>query len=197
MTHIALIGDSIFDNAAYTNGGPALIDHIRRLLPTNTTADLLAKDGALISDVKAQLENLRPEHTQLVLSVGGNNALLNAGVLDLHVASSGEAYFHLETVVDEFEAAYRNLIEECMQLKRPLCVCTIYEGSFDDLVYQKIVKLALRAFNDAIQMVAHDHCLPVIELRRVCTRAEDYANPIEPSVIGGEKIARAILKTLL
>lgn len=197
MTHIALIGDSIFDNAAYTNGGPALIDHIRRLLPAHSTADLLAKDGALISDVKAQLENLRPEHTQLVLSVGGNNALLNAGVLDLQVASSGEAYFHLETVVDEFEAAYRNLIEECMQLNRPLCVCTIYEGSFDDLVYQKIVKLALRAFNDAIQLVAHDYCLPVIELRRVCTRAEDYANPIEPSVIGGEKIARAILKTLL
>jgi hypothetical protein len=35
--------------------------------------------------------------------------------------------------------------------------------------------------------------LPVIDLRSICNRPEDYANPIEPSSIGGEKIARAIV----
>jgi hypothetical protein len=34
----------------------------------------------------------------------------------------------------------------------------------------------------------------VIELRAVCSRPEDYANPIEPSSAGGEKIARAIAR---
>jgi hypothetical protein len=36
--------------------------------------------------------------------------------------------------------------------------------------------------------------LPVLELRRVCTSVIDYANPIEPSDIGGAKIAKRILE---
>lgn len=36
----------------------------------------------------------------------------------------------------------------------------------------------------------------MIELRALCTRPEDYANPIEPSSIGGEKIARAIARVV-
>jgi len=42
--------------------------------------------------------------------------------------------------------------------------------------------------------VALEKGLPVIELRAVCARPEDYANPIEPSSVGGEKIARAIVR---
>jgi hypothetical protein len=34
--------------------------------------------------------------------------------------------------------------------------------------------------------------LPVIDLRLICDRDEDYANPIQPSVRSGEKIAAAI-----
>jgi hypothetical protein len=33
----------------------------------------------------------------------------------------------------------------------------------------------------------------VIDLRSVCVTAEDYANPIEPSSVGGAKIARVIV----
>lgn len=36
--------------------------------------------------------------------------------------------------------------------------------------------------------------LPVIGLRLICDQREDYANPIEPSAIGGEKIATAIAR---
>jgi hypothetical protein len=36
----------------------------------------------------------------------------------------------------------------------------------------------------------------VIDLRLVCTEPADYANPIEPSSGGGEKIARAIVTAL-
>jgi hypothetical protein len=50
----------------------------------------------------------------------------------------------------------------------------------------------LSATLDAIVRTAVDHKLKVIELRSVCTRPEDYANPIEPSSIGAAKIARAI-----
>ena len=89
MTHIALLGDSIFDNAPYTEGGPAVIDHLRAILPSGHSADLLAVDGAIIQDVGTQLQRLNPHHTHLVLSIGGNDALQNAGILELAVTSSG------------------------------------------------------------------------------------------------------------
>jgi hypothetical protein len=72
----------------------------------------------------------------------------------------------------------------------PLTVCTIYSGCFPDPQYQRIVSTALTIFNDTILRVAIEHALPVIDLRTVCANPEDYANPIDPSSAGGEKIAR-------
>jgi hypothetical protein len=57
---------------------------------------------------------------------------------------------------------------------------------------------ALGLLADLAKQFEHDyraaiaHRLPVIDLRAFCTNPEDYANPIEPSSAGGEKIARAI-----
>ncbi len=51
-------------------------------------------------------------------------------------------------------------------------------------------------FNDVIARTAHAHGLDLIELRLVCTKPSDYANPIEPSGAGGAKIARAIASAL-
>jgi hypothetical protein len=50
-----------------------------------------------------------------------------------------------------------------------------------------------RLFNDVIIQCANDSDCPVIDLRTICTEREDYFNPIEPSAIGGEKIAKAII----
>ena len=38
--------------------------------------------------------------------------------------------------------------------------------------------------------------LPLIDLRVLCNKDEDYANPIEPSCIGGLKIAKTIKKVI-
>lgn len=38
------------------------------------------------------------------------------------------------------------------------------------------------------------HNLPVIDLRLVCCEPSDYANAIEPSSLGGEKITDNIVK---
>jgi hypothetical protein len=51
-------------------------------------------------------------------------------------------------------------------------------------------------FDDAIIRAALEREMSVIELRLVCSEARDYANPIEPSVIGGGKIASAIVGAL-
>jgi len=80
-----------------------------------------------------------------------------------------------------------------MRLALPLTICTIYNGCFPDPGYQRTVSTALMVFNDVILRVAIESQLSVIDLRAVCANPEDYANPIEPSSVGGEKIARVIV----
>ena len=76
---------------------------------------------------------------------------------------------------------------------RPSLGRTVYNGCFDDQSFQRIASTILTVFNDAIIRVAIEHSLPVIDLRSVCATTEDYANSIEPSSVGGEKIARVIV----
>jgi len=52
----------------------------------------------------------------------------------------------------------------------------------------------LTMFNDCIVRAAFAHDLPLLDLRLICTEEADYANPIEPSARGGEKIARRIVE---
>ena len=77
----------------------------------------------------------------------------------------------------------------------PTTVCTIYNGNLSGQE-GAAARVALMAFNDVILRVAFESKLQVIDLRLVCTEPADYANPIEPSSRGGEKIARAIMRSL-
>src|SRR5437868_12036949 len=82
MPHVVLLGDSVFDNGAYVGGDPDVVRQVRELLPPGAGAALNARDGAVIADVASQLARLPAGATHLVISVGGNDALLNVGVLE-------------------------------------------------------------------------------------------------------------------
>jgi hypothetical protein len=93
---------------------------------------------------------------------------------------------------DEFRADYMRAIEQVCRLEKPTCLCTIYNANMTQDVALPI-QAAVAVLNDKIYSVANERHLAVIDLRRICNRPEDYANPIEPSDIGGMKIASAIL----
>jgi len=196
MPHLVLIGDSIFDNGAYTDGDPSVVEQVSSMLSTQWQTTLGAIDGSTTQDIAAQLADLPEDTSHLVLSVGGNNALLRADVLEAPVSSSGEALLLLGNAAAEFEASYRSMLALCLKVGVPLVVCTIYHGNFPDPSYRACVAVALCAFNDAIIRVASEHALKVIDLRRICVDAADYANPIEPSSRGGKKIAAAIARAI-
>src|SRR3954468_2790312 len=73
--HVVLLGDSIFDNKSYVGAGPAVIDQLRRELPSGWQATLLAVDGRTASEVAHQLRGLPRDASHLVVSAGGNDAL--------------------------------------------------------------------------------------------------------------------------
>jgi lysophospholipase L1-like esterase len=190
--NVVLLGDSIFDNGAYTRGKPDVLAQMLRSLPQGWTCSLLARDGATTAGVAAQLARLPPAATHLVLSVGGNDALQRQTILQARAGSVAEGIDLLGDAVGQFESAYRKVAQACLAYHLPLVVCTIYNGNFADPAYRKIVRSAVALFDDAIIRTAIEHRLTVIDLRAVCANAEDYANPIEPSSTGAAKIARAI-----
>jgi hypothetical protein len=193
MARVVLLGDSVFDNAHYTQGGPDVIWQVREILPAGWDASLLAVDGATTEDIPSQLSGLSADASHLVLSVGGNDALMNSSILQKPAESMSQAIGALADLSQSFEQRYRRVVAACLKTHLPLTVCTIYNGNFPD-GFQRLVSTALMVFNDVILRVAIEIRLTVIDLRFVCCAAEDYANPIEPSSIGGAKIARAIVK---
>ena len=75
MGHIVLLGDSIFDNAAYVPGEPDVVSQVSAKLPHGWRATLCAVDGAVTRSVEQQLQDIPIDATHLVVSVGGNDAL--------------------------------------------------------------------------------------------------------------------------
>lgn len=193
MSHLVLLGDSILDNAAYTRGGPDVVTQVRVLLPKQWKASLLAVDGSTTDDVTAQLDRLPSDATHIVLSVGGNDALMHLDVLQEPVSSVAESLETLAEIASDFERRYLLAVDACMDTRVSLAVCTIYDGCFDDLSFQRIASVTLMLFNDAIIRIAAERGIPVIDLRSICAQQEDYANPIEPSSVGGEKISSVIV----
>ena len=195
--HVVLLGDSIFDNALYVPGGPSLTEHVRRLMPRDWRATMLALDGAVVSSVFRQLERLPADATHLVLSVGGNNALGTAGnYFSLEAESVRDALEKIAEAHREFAAEYARLIDELRAFEKPLTVCTIYDA-IPGLAPAEIAGLCL--FNDVITRHAFRAGATLIDLRLTCREKSDYSglSPIEPSASGGGKIARAIVNAVL
>jgi lysophospholipase L1-like esterase len=194
MNHIVLLGDSVFDNKPYIDGGLDVIEQIRRQIPAGWKASLLAVDGSVVENVRKQALDLPDDATHLVISAGGNDAILNAGILQQKVASSAEVLDKLADIAGEFERHYREMLQSVLSLNKPTAVCTIYYPRIPEPFTQKIAVAALAAFNDVIIRLAFMSGVPLIDLRLVCDEDSDYANEIEPSEKGGGKIANAIVR---
>ena len=189
--HVVLLGDSIFDNAAYVPRGRDVFTHLRAMLRESGSVTLLAVDGAVIDDVHVQLRSVPRDASHLVLSVGGNDTLRYAHLLGDATRSGPRLLNDFAKAVRDFDQRYRRLIGAVVRLRVPMVACTIYEGNLPtDIARQAAAALGM--FNDVIYRRCAEAGARVIELRNVCVEQSDYANPIEPSDLGGRKIASAI-----
>jgi lysophospholipase L1-like esterase len=148
----------------------------------------------VVENVRKQTLDLPETATHLVVSVGGNDAILNAGILQQKVASSAEVLDKLADLAGEFEYRYREMLRSVLSLTKPTAVCTIYFPRIPEPFTQKIAIAALATFNDVIIRQAFLEGVPLIDLRLVCDEDSDYANEIEPSEKGGGKIASAMVR---
>lgn len=181
---IYLAGDSVFDNAAYTS--PSLIEQM------GTGARLLARDGVVVATIMGQLRRDPSYDDRIVISVGGNDALGSMDLVTSGRRAGVDVLGELAARVGAFQLAYGLMLEEVWRAgwRRVLC-CTIYNGNFKH--GRAPIAAGVRLFDDAIQRCARGAGFDVLELRDIFTEPEDFANSIEPSHVGGKKLAAAIL----
>ena len=192
MSHVVLLGDSIFDNGIYVAPLPDVRAQLQARLGSESRVTLVAVDGHVTADVRRyQLAWIGKDATHLVISVGGNDALGYASILRERAGSVAEAVERLAQAQAEFAAGYSEMLDAVLQLGLPTSVCTIYDANYPE-PQRRLVVTALALFNDVITRAAFSRGLHLIDLRLICSAPADYANPIEPWSIGGEKIANAI-----
>jgi len=190
--HIVLLGDSIFDNGAYVGKDPDVVAQLRQFLPAGGRATLEAIDGSITDGVRLQLQLVPEDATHLVVSAGGNDALQYSPVMEEKARSVNEALGKLAAVREKFTADYVTMLDAVVARGLPAAVCTIYDARFPDKTKRRLASVGLTIFNDCITREAAARGIALIDLRVICCEPEDLANPIEPSVVGGAKIARAI-----
>jgi hypothetical protein len=196
MSHVVLLGDSIFDNGVYVPGYPDVVRQVRARLPEGWRATLCALDGAVTRDVGRQLARIPRDATHLVVSVGGNDALQRSAVMRQPARLVGEALAQLATEREGFARDYRAMLEPVVARGLPVALCTIYDARFPDPDEQRLVVAGLSLFNDIITREAFARRLALVDLRLICNEPDDYANAIEPSAKGGDKIAAVIVQVV-
>ena len=196
--HVSLLGDSIIDNKVYVGEGElSVTEHLQHKSSSYFT--MIAVDGDTTKDVlDNQLDNLKEPVSHIVLSIGGNDLLQNLHLLQDETSGMKFALEKCSELINEIQENYIKILEHLSQYDAKVLLCTVYEGDLEsDLLlakYDKAGQVMLKMHNDTVYYLASKFEVDVLELRNIFTYKEDYANPIEPSHIGGEKLARAIIQ---
>ena len=197
MAVVNLFGDSIIDNKIYV--GPhelSVSEHLYNL--TDDIINSLAVDGHTTQDVlNVQLNNLPRYSTHQVLSIGGNDLLQKIFFLQNNERfTANENLEQLYTIMAPIKRRYRTIVENLSQQNSRILLCTVYEGDLlnDPLLCDIALssKAMVSMLNDIIYSISNTYDTDVLELRNIFTKSRDYANPIEPSHIGGSKFALEI-----
>ena len=194
-TQITLFGDSIIDNGVYVGSEElSVLQHLQQRRP-DRIFEQRAVDGDTTADVLSN--QLVDRHSDIgVLSIGGNDLLQNMRLLATEDrVTPVELFESLGVVANGFTDRYRSILS---MLRGPSLVMTIYNPSFqrDPAMahFQRSCEMVVGMFNDIIQQLVRQHDKDLLELRDIFVEESDYANPIEPSHMGGGKLADAILQ---
>ena len=201
MNRVVLFGDSIIDNKTYVSHGEfSVLEHLENI--SNYEYIQVAYDGHTTFDVQNKQLHLstieKPSH--IVLSVGGNDLLQNLSYLSNGpISNVNEAVSGIQQhIFEPLEQRFETIIEELSSQRANLLICTVYEGDlgrtdeFKDVLDSS--KIMVSSFNDIVYKTAKKYNADVLELREIFITSDDYANPIEPSHIGGEKLAKSIVE---
>ena len=197
MAVVNLLGDSIIDNKIYV--GPhelSVTEHLHNLC--DDFINSIAVDGHTTKDVIHNQLDLLPQYsTHQVLSIGGNDLLQNMYFLkNRERLSTNEVFEQAVGIMAPIKRRYQTIVQKLSLQDSSILLCTVYEGNLlnDPLLYDIALssKAMVSMLNDIVYSTANMYKAEVLVLRNIFTKPRDYANPIEPSHIGGSKFALEI-----
>ena len=199
---VALLGDSIIDNKVYVGENElSVTEHLQKINETDYYFEMIAVDGDTTREViDNQLENIGDSTWRIVLSIGGNDLLQKLHIMFNETSGMIESLEVASQTIEKIKSRYEAILLHLKTLNHPVLLCTIYEGDLQSdpnlAEVEEAGKVLLGMMNDAIHFLGNKHDIEVLELRNIFTEVSDYANPIEPSHSGGEKLAKEIINWL-
>jgi hypothetical protein len=176
---LLLLGDSILANEKYVQKGKSVVDFLKKDVGSNVEVALFARDNYTIDDVYFQIPTLpisyNSNNTTIVLSVGGNNFLSGSSFQE----ARKEYTYLISRIRDSFGESKIYLVN----LYLPF-----------DPVLQKLYGKIVVDWNSFLEgIVEKGGANGIVDISSIITEPKDLVYNIEPSVIGGEKIAQAII----
>ncbi|KAL9647567.1 hypothetical protein ABK040_006923 [Willaertia magna] len=118
---------------------------------------------------------------------------IERGVYSLLYSFQTEVAFNNQVKAFSDRSMLNSVMKKAKESDAKVSLCTIYYPRWEDQTRLSVAKLALDSLNDVIIQEAIDRKLPIIDLKTIFNEYDDYANSIEPSSKGGEKISQVIL----
>lgn len=178
---IILIGDSILNNSNYILlDGKSVPDLIKA---EHSDTYNFAKDEAVITDCNLQIEQIpvtnNTKDTYIFVSAGGNNILNKQNNMTNEMLQT--FFQQYSTLIHSLKSKFPNANIYLLNLYYPL------DTRFKNL-YPYIDQ-----WNSLLLDFSKKNNLKIIQTNKFMLNKDDFTNTIEPSIIGGQKIANAIL----
>jgi hypothetical protein len=184
-----LVGDSILKNNAYVSNEKS-IENI--LFNENQNIHCYAEDHSKIVDIYYQVnkipDELNSHNTFIFVSAGGNNILSHYVDQNQDITNT--------SVLEKMFSSYINLIKS-IQEKLPKAKIVLLDIYYPiNITYRQYYNI-IKEWNEMIYDFAgnlKNKVYSVMRVSRHLTQDEDFSFGIEPSYIGGKKIADLILQ---
>ena len=203
IKNVYLIGDSIIKNDLYVSKEKSVENHINNLLKSNKSGEIddnlrinvnnLAVDNSVINDIYDQIKFI-PEDSKdmnvIILSVGGND------ILRKYVYMYNTDFVGLTTLFNKYKQLVERIKSRFPEPDYKLVIMNIYYPP-DKQMFSPFYP-HIKEWNKSIDNLVNksNNDIGLIRIDEKITDKEDFVNKIEPSEIGGEKIAREIIQFL-
>lgn len=207
--HIILLGDSILDNANYVK-----FNTISDLCVTEQFQDTIAKknleykvsnlaiDGYTTDDIlDNKIINKIPKNaTYILLSIGGNDGLMSLNELNNPKMLLPWNFINLLLQTkNKFKIKYNTILKNINKLHpncKIICMTIYYPIFYHSILLQIISNIGVNIMSNVIINETSKYNIPIIDIRKVFDKWQDYANSIEPGIPGGDKIVNNTLNII-
>jgi hypothetical protein len=199
---IILLGDSILKNNIYVEDGQSVEDYLSK--KTEATIHCFAKDDSVIINVYTQLYKLHANATNSNTNAtnsntnatnsntNATNTNTNATKTCIFLSIGGNDILRGEETISRIFKQYIELVEKIQEdmPKTKIVLINLYYPT--DEKYQKYYS-SIQKWNELLEAYATDQQhIDVLDASIILTTSSDFTYDIEPSEIGGNKLANKI-----